>query len=130
MIIGKRRTVYNKYNGHCAYCGKSIDLYYNKESTNEAMFIDHILPKCRGGHDATDNLNPACRNCNAMKGGSNISEFKIRLVRKIIDMPYFSREQIKYLEDVFDVDINKYLKDESKCWSFYFEKINKTIKGV
>ena len=123
MVISKRRTVYNKYNGHCAYCGKLMDLYYNKESPNEIMFMDHILPKCRGGHNTIDNLNPSCRNCNAIKGRSNINEFKMRLIRKRIGMPYFSQEQIEYLKDMFDIDISEYLEDESKYLPFYFEKI-------
>lgn len=31
--------------------------------------VDHILPRCRGGLDALENLRLACRSCNSSKGG-------------------------------------------------------------
>ena len=40
MISKKtREIVYNKYNGHCAYCGCEIEM--------KDMQVDHIVPKCR-----------------------------------------------------------------------------------
>ena len=51
-----RQKVYEKYNGHCAYCGKAIAI--------RDMQVDHILPKRNGGTDDIDNLNPSCRLCN------------------------------------------------------------------
>ena len=37
-MIGKelRKFVWNKYNGHCAYCGKEIDM--------KQLRVDHINP--------------------------------------------------------------------------------------
>ena len=35
-----RQKVYDKYNGHCAYCGKPITIKDNQ--------VDHILPKRNG----------------------------------------------------------------------------------
>ena len=38
MISKKtREIVYNKYNGHCAYCGCEIEM--------KDMQVDHIVPK-------------------------------------------------------------------------------------
>ena len=37
MTKDKRITVYDKYDGHCAYCGREIGL--------QDMQIDHIKPK-------------------------------------------------------------------------------------
>ena len=40
MISKKtREIVYNKYNGHCAYCGCEIEM--------KDMQVDHIVPKYR-----------------------------------------------------------------------------------
>ena len=36
-----RRDIYNKYEGHCAYCGKKIDF--------DDMTIDHIVATSKGG---------------------------------------------------------------------------------
>lgn len=38
-----RELVYNKYGGHCAYCGKKIDI--------KDMQIDHFIPILRGWSD-------------------------------------------------------------------------------
>ena len=63
-----RQKVYDKYNGHCAYCGKAI--------TIKDMQVDHILPKRNGGTDDIDNLNPSCRLCNHYKRANSIESFR------------------------------------------------------
>ena len=40
MNKSDREKVYDKYSGHCAYCGKPITL--------QSMQVDHIIPKARG----------------------------------------------------------------------------------
>ena len=47
-----RRDIYNRFDGHCAYCGKSIEF--------DDMTIDHILPQSKGGKDTVENTVPAC----------------------------------------------------------------------
>ena len=81
MISKKtREIVYNKYNGHCAYCGCEIEM--------KDMQVDHIVPKYRNnekwikgeiGTDDISNLNPSCRMCNFYKGMSRIDAFRTRL---------------------------------------------------
>ena len=63
-----RQKVYEKYNGHCAYCGKVI--------TIKDMQVDHILPKRLGGTDDIDNLNSSCRLCNHYKRANSIECFR------------------------------------------------------
>lgn len=64
----KREIIHQKYDGHCAYCGKVI--------TIKEMQIDHVEPKANGGTDDIDNLNPACKECNNYKGSANIEEWR------------------------------------------------------
>ena len=81
MISKKtREIVYNKYNGHCAYCGCEIEI--------KDMQVDHIVPKYRNnemwykgkiGTDEISNLNPSCRMCNYYKGMSSIDIFRQKL---------------------------------------------------
>ena len=59
-----RQKVYEKYNGHCAYCGKAI--------TIKDMQVDHILSKRNGGTDDIANLNPSCRMCNHYKRADSV----------------------------------------------------------
>jgi hypothetical protein len=112
----KREQVYEKYSGHCAYCGKII--------TIKEMQVDHIIPK--NGHsyysygidvDGIDNLNPSCRRCNHYKR-SHPLEFYRMLIKTL-------HERIR------DIYICKVAEDygiiEIKEWDgeFYFDLINK-----
>lgn len=63
-----RRDVYNKYDGHCAYCGKKIEF--------DDMTIDHILPQSKGGKDTPENTVPACQLCNNQKADRSVEEFR------------------------------------------------------
>lgn len=68
MTTAMREKVYQKSDGHCAYCGRSMAI--------EQMQIDHIAPKCLGGSDAIDNLNPSCRMCNHYKRSLTVEKFR------------------------------------------------------
>lgn len=63
-----RTAVYQKYNGHCAYCGKPISIF--------SMQVDHIHPKRNGGNDDINNLNPSCRSCNHYKRAQDLESFR------------------------------------------------------
>jgi 5-methylcytosine-specific restriction endonuclease McrA len=55
-----RRQVYDKFNGHCAYCGCMIQ--YNE------MQVDHFAPvHFFGDNIKEENLMPACQACNKYK---------------------------------------------------------------
>ena len=67
MKQSTRIEVYNKYNGHCAYCGREI--------TYKQMQVDHFWPQFLAHfqpdkhNDRIDNLMPACAKCNNHKHG-------------------------------------------------------------
>lgn len=114
----QRQQVYDKYNGHCAYCGKEI--------AYENMQVDHIKPKQRGwvynpnnvGTDEMDNYNPSCRACNFRKGILTIEQFRAELTRQcesIIKRSFQVRQSIDY----------GLLKVEMHPIVFYFEKVMK-----
>lgn len=54
-----RQKVLDKYGGHCAYCGKVLDL--------KTLRVDHLHPHYRGGEDSFENYMPACYQCNFYK---------------------------------------------------------------
>ena len=72
-----RQKVYEKYNGHCAYCGKAISI--------KEMQVDHVLSKRNGGADVIDNLNPSCRLCNHYKRAADIGTFRNDLLGGLLD---------------------------------------------
>ena len=80
-----RQQIYEKYDGHCAYCGKTI--------TIKEMQVDHVIPKrsysmihkCLivNGHKFTEyglndyrNLMPSCRSCNHYKRALSLEGFR------------------------------------------------------
>ena len=84
-----RQEIYNKCNGHCAYCGKEI--------TIKQMQVDHIEPHWhtmteqeaqrfnikKGSHEM-GNLNPSCARCNKWKSTYSLEQFR-GVVQRSID---------------------------------------------
>jgi hypothetical protein len=66
----KMRTLYDDekvkftYPQACCYCG-----------TTEALSIDHLIARIKGGQDYSDNLVWACKSCNSSKGGRDLLEW-------------------------------------------------------
>lgn len=49
------------------YCGERFD--------PEALTVDHVQPRMRGGDGSDGNLVTACSGCNARKGGLRLADF-------------------------------------------------------
>jgi len=103
-----RTKVYNKYNGHCAYCGNEIEI--------EDMQVDHIVSQRNGGTDDLSNLNPSCRLCNHYKNADPLESFRNWALGGII------KRLMKVY--IFRVAL-RYNMIEIKNWDkkFYFEKL-------
>lgn len=105
-----RQEVYNKYNGHCAYCGKEIEY--------KDMQVDHILAQRMGGTDDIDNLNPSCRRCNHYKRAHTLE-----LYRKLL-ITLHERVRKQYLDKVAeDYGIITVLPWDGK---FYYERVHES----
>lgn len=88
LTKAERQFVYNKMDGHCAYCG--CELKY------EDMQVDHIVP-LEGwsvqGEDTLENMFPACRSCNHYKGASQLEGFR----KMVENMPHaLMRDSVTY----------------------------------
>jgi 5-methylcytosine-specific restriction endonuclease McrA len=117
----KRKAVYNKFGGHCAYCGKEIKF--------KDMQIDHLEPKANtraigkdleGNYiypnvDRFENLMPSCRRCNHYKRAETLEHFRIMIktIHKRITNFYIAKVAL-------DFGIIEYHE-----WDgiFYFERI-------
>ena len=104
-----RKRVYEKYNGHCAYCGRPIDY--------KDMQVDHIQAKYVGGADELENYNPACRMCNFYKGTMDIDHFRdqLKLARERLHKVYIYRLPLAY----------GLIEEKDNNIEFYFERCNK-----
>lgn len=111
----KRYRVWNKYKGHCAYCGNPITKI--KKFGVLSMEMDHIVARSCGGISNMANLNPSCHLFNSLKGAKTIDEFKI----------YLSSNPV--ITDVYE-------KYSRQTWNglFYFERkkepINQNIDNL
>lgn len=85
-----RQKVYEKYDGHCAYCGKPIEY--------KEMQVDHIQAHYLGGADEMDNYNPACRMCNFYKGTMSIDRFReeLKKLQERLKKVYIYRLALRY----------------------------------
>lgn len=84
----ERMEVYQKMDGHCAYCGCSL--------TYEDMQVDHVEPLngwSHRGSDTLDNMLPACRSCNHYKSTMSIENFR----KMVENMPVaLARDSVTY----------------------------------
>ena len=81
-----RENVYEKCNGHCAYCGVEISM--------SEMQVDHVIPlkfaevykEHQGTNlNAIENLMPSCRSCNHYKSSLTVEKFR-QALEKIPDV--------------------------------------------
>lgn len=91
----RRRLLYHKYNGRCAYCGCRM--------TYDEMTVDHIIPQMKGGKSNPKNYRACCGPCNMFKGSKTMKEFRIAIVEKpndVIAEKYENWDGIFYYERI------------------------------
>lgn len=121
-----RQLVYEKYHGHCAYCGCELDY--------KDMQVDHVDPyylndpynwwghreksKSEDELNRLDNLMPACRMCNFYKGGGTLEKFRNNLQHTLLPntiRPFQFRLAEKYgLVEVHEKKIKFYFEKEDE----------------
>lgn len=111
-----RETVYRKYDGHCAYCGREIDY--------RDMQVDHFHPLRAwnaedAGADDISNLMPSCRMCNHYKRANSLETFR----RYIQEIPKKLHENYIYKVGVAYGNVI----ENEKPIVFYFETKEKAI---
>ena len=108
-----RQFVYDKLGGHCAYCGKKIEI--------KDMQIDHVYPlklqyKTFDDLDVVENMLPACRKCNRYKYTLTLSKFRKRIEELTENL---ERNSVAYRNAV---SFNQVIPNKHKQ-EFYFEKV-------
>jgi uncharacterized protein (TIGR02646 family) len=102
-----RQTVFDKFDGHCAYCGKEITL--------KEMQVEHFIPRNMGGTNNFVNLFPSCRRCNFYKHTLMLGEFRklIQTLKNRVSNQFIVKIAIDY----------GILKLNEWDGLFYFEKV-------
>lgn len=110
-----REEVYNKFGGHCAYCGKKLE--------RKGWQVDHLIPVQRkqfGKYsefevEGFSNLFPSCRRCNHYKRAHSLETFR----RYIEEIP----EKLKKDNYIYKVGLDYGLVEEHpRKITFYFEQ--------
>lgn len=107
-----REKIFNKYAGHCAYCGCKL---------RKGWHIDHLKPIKRNTvgcdhpeNDNVDNLMPSCPQCNINKHQMTLEQFRAS-VSKYLDS--LNKYSVQYQM------VKKYglLEEKNIKVLFYFE---------
>jgi len=109
----ERIAVFNKFDGHCAYCGQAIKL--------NGFEVDHIEALRRtevwGGSDEIKNKFPACLPCNRGKSTFTVEKWRGQLQNKITSL---NRDSATYrAAKRFGLVI-----ETTESVLFYFERFN------
>lgn len=118
-----RIDVYNKYDGHCAYCGKVLEY--------KDMQVDHLIPHQRERFkkyteeelECFENYNPSCRRCNHYKRAHSLETFR----QMLEEIP------AKLTRDnyIYKVGLDYGLVEEHRQKvEFYFEKFDSVKETV
>ena len=81
MIKAKRIKIYNKFNGHCAYCGKKIKYSQMQVDHLEPKHLAHMKPDVN--NNDYENLMPSCQKCNIHKGGMMLKTWRKELALQV-----------------------------------------------
>lgn len=116
MAINKkiREAVYQKYNGHCAYCGREIS--YKDMQVDHFKPLRALEPDNKNANDIS-NLMPACRMCNHYKRANSLEVFR----KYIYEIPSKLRNDYIYK---IGVAYGNVIENE-KPIEFLFEKVEK-----
>lgn len=64
-----RPKILKLYKGKCFYCGLPL--------TKKTATVDHFIPLSKNGSIEIENLRPACKRCNELKGDTVFSECRL-----------------------------------------------------
>lgn len=140
-----RQKVYEKFKGHCSYCGCNISM--------KEMQVDHFVSKRKYAMGTAskhtdkqmndfDNLMPSCRYCNKWKNDFSIEQFRKEIGEQIRRLNEYSANYrfakryglileapkpiVFYFETYQKINENitqeyqaqKYLDNTNKMWNF------------
>jgi hypothetical protein len=76
LTKAQRQQVYDKTEGHCAYCGTLITIEQMQADHIAAFEYAHIMEAQGNDPNSIDNYLPACRSCNYIKDTLPLEKFR------------------------------------------------------
>ena len=109
----ERQFIYEKYKGHCAYCGCEL---------KKGWHVDHLEPVVRYNNqmakpenDTIQNKMPSCPSCNINKHSMALEEFRKSIIRYVESLNNYSVQYKMAKKYGLITETNKVVK-------FYFEQ--------
>jgi 5-methylcytosine-specific restriction endonuclease McrA len=108
-----RKLVFEKYGGHCAYCGVELDF--------KAFQVDHLNAQVwdkldgKQPNESLENLMPSCAECNRYKAG-----WSIEVVREFLEK---SKKQLLKTQNLRILYRMGGFKISDEPIKFYFERV-------
>jgi len=90
-----RQSVYDRDGHACVYC-----------ETTDDLSIDHKTPEMHGGTNDFDNLQTACRKCNAQKRDLTDQEYRQRLSNGAVTLQQRPKSKSKSKNKITDTEVN------------------------
>lgn len=69
-----------KMSSKCLKCSRKLDPFAALTSP-DAMHVDHVVPRSKGGIDHLSNYQPLCRTCNVRKGNRSNADYRTDAMR-------------------------------------------------
>lgn len=95
-----RAVVWEKTDGHCAYCGLALtpDSVGTMTGRYQSwMQVDHVMPRARGGSQLIENLMPSCQSCNATKRHKTLEEYRHYVSLRKAGWPRLTEDVVEWL---------------------------------
>lgn len=120
LTQAQRMAVYEKCQGHCAYCGTEIA--YKQMQVDHVTPVEHMHFAKQNGKNVHDieNMLPACRPCNYIKSSMFLEKFR-EIIPRWVDT--LKRDSVTYRNAVrFGMVV-----EAPELPQFYFERIGLVV---
>lgn len=90
IVTFSRRNLFKRDHFMCQYCGE--------RPGSEALTIDHVLPRSRGGKSNWENCVLACLDCNGRKANRTPEEARMPLLKRPVRpkwQPLYARHDVR-----------------------------------
>ncbi|WP_315922044.1 HNH endonuclease signature motif containing protein [Mesorhizobium sp. SP-1A] len=98
------------FDNKCAYCYDRL--------TSRTVTADHFKARSKGGLDHAENIVPACRPCNRLKGSMTAGEFKKRI------------KGATYMKDGLDWVLTKVRRNINIRLDHMEERVMRAVRGT
>ena len=113
-----RKVVYDRYDGHCGYCGCKITMAEMQIDHIEAVYLHESDSGGISALNDISNLMPACRMCNFYKSTYGIEKFRqqLKILPERLEKQFIYRLAKKY----------GLVSETKELIKFYFEEHKET----